>query len=60
MLCVRTKEGLHKALASTDDHIREGVGGESSARPVHCSEAITLSTSGRGPESSGSCGRVNK
>lgn len=41
VLCVRTKEGLHKALASTGNHIREGAGVESSARPVQSRETNT-------------------
>lgn len=40
-LCVRTKEGLHKTLAFTGNHIRKGAGVESSARPVQCRETNT-------------------
>lgn len=45
VLCVRTKEGLHKALASTGNHIREGADVENSARPVKSRETNTGSLS---------------
>ena len=38
---VRTKAFLNKALASTDNQIREQVCIESSARPVQCMKANT-------------------
>lgn len=39
---LRTMEGLHEALASTGNQIREGVGVERSARPVQYRETNTV------------------
>lgn len=46
MLCVRTREGLHKALASTGNHLMEGAVFERSARPVQRKETNTERFSG--------------